>query len=76
VLTGEAINAQRACEWGLVEQVSSNLDADVERLLKTLLAADAKALRLQKELVQLWEEAPLSKSVAASLASFAGAHRR
>ena len=76
VLTGEAIDARRALEWGLIEQVSSDLDADVERLLKTLLAADAKALRLQKELLQLWEEAPLSKSISASLASFGEAHRK
>jgi enoyl-CoA hydratase/carnithine racemase len=72
VLTGEAIDAQRACEWGLIEQVSP----DVEPVVKQLLGADREALRLQKELLQLWEEAPLSKSIAASLASFARAHRR
>ena len=71
VLTGEAIDAQRALEWGLIEKIG-----DAEEVVKLLLAADAKALRLQKELLQLWEEAPLSKSVAASLASFARAHRR
>ena len=71
VLTGEAIDAQCALEWGLIEKIG-----DAEEVVKLLLSANAKALRLQKELLQLWEEAPLAKSIAASLASFARAHRR
>src|SRR5919201_2697770 len=33
VLTGESIDADRAYEWGLIEQLSTDLDADVEKLL-------------------------------------------
>jgi enoyl-CoA hydratase/carnithine racemase len=72
VLTGEAIDARRAYEWGLVEQVCDDLDRGIEALLASLLAADREALRVQKELLQLWEEAPLAASVATSIERFAG----
>jgi enoyl-CoA hydratase len=72
VLTGEAIDARRAYEWGLVEEIGG--DDVVERVLKSLLAADPQALRMQKALLQLWDEAPLSESVAKSVACFAQAH--
>ena len=70
VLTGEAIDAERAREWGLVEEVASDLDQAVEKLLKSLLSADRDALREQKRLLQLWEEVPLEVSVRDSLAAF------
>jgi enoyl-CoA hydratase len=66
VLTGEPIDARRALEWGLVEEVT----ADAERLVQALLKASPGALREQKRLLQLWEEAPLATSVAASIAAF------
>ena len=72
VLTGEPIDAERAREWGLVEEVGG--DAAVGRLVKTLLACDPAALRVQKQLIQLWDEAPLATSVAASIERFAAAH--
>ncbi len=71
VLTGEAIDARRALEWGLIEKIG-----DAEAVVKLLLAADPKALRLQKELLQRWEEAPLAASIAASLLAFREAYRR
>ena len=69
VLTGETIDAQRALEWGLIEQIG-----DLERTLQSLKAADAAALKMQKRLIRLWEEAPLSTSVAHSIEEFARAH--
>src|SRR5688500_5079837 len=66
VLTGEAIDARRALEWGLVEEVSP----DADKLVQTLLKASPQALRVQKRLLQLWDEAPLATSVAASIAAF------
>jgi enoyl-CoA hydratase len=74
VLTGEAIDARRALEWGLVEEVASDVDLAVEKLVKSLMAGDRDALRMQKQLLQLWEEAPLSTSVAASIERFARAY--
>lgn len=76
VLTGEPIDARRALEWGLVEEVAADLDLATEKLVKTLLAADRDALRMQKQLLQLWDEASLSTSVAASIERFAQIHRR
>ena len=74
VLTGEAIDARRALEWGLVEEVSSNVDEAVTLVVKHLLAGEREALRMQKQLLQLWEEAPLATSVTASIERFARIH--
>ncbi|HVL37085.1 MAG TPA: enoyl-CoA hydratase-related protein [Burkholderiales bacterium] len=67
VLTGEAIDARRACEWGLVEEIAPSAQA----VVRSLLAGDRAALMAQKQLLQLWEEAPLSSSIAASVELFA-----
>lgn len=75
VLTGEAVDARRASEWGLVEEVCTDLDAGIERIVNSVLAGDARALRMQKELLQLWEEAPLVQSVEQSIARFAQAYQ-
>lgn len=71
VLTGEAIDARRALEWGLVEEIGDS----AERLVQRLLAADKEALRVQKQLLQLWDEASLATSVAASIERFGQIHR-
>jgi enoyl-CoA hydratase len=71
VLTGEAIDARRALEWGLIEEVADSADA----LVKRLLGADKEALRMQKQLLHLWEEASLATSVAASIERFGQIHR-
>ena len=71
VMTGEAIDARRALEWGLIEEIG-----DDERLVQHLLAGDGKALRTQKQLLQLWEEASLATAVAASIERFAQAYNR
>jgi len=77
VLTGEAIDARRACEWGLIEEACppERLDDRVEILLRSLLAGEREALRAQKALLQLWEESPLGDAVAASIELFSKAHR-
>ncbi len=72
VLTGEPIDARRAYEWGLVEEIGG--DEAVERVVKSLLAGDRLALKLQKELLQLWDEAPLAASVEESIARFVQAY--
>jgi enoyl-CoA hydratase len=72
-LTGEAIDARRACEWGLIEQVGG--DDALDRLLHSLMKNEPGALRMQKQLLQLWEEAPLAKSIEESIALFSRAHR-
>jgi len=74
VLTGEAIGAERAREWGLVERVADDVDRAVSHVVDSLLAGDPHALRTQKELLQMWEEQPLGASVAASIDRFAHAY--
>lgn len=74
VLTGEAIDAERAREWGLVEEVSRDVDHAVSRVVDSLLSADRAALCAQKELLHLWQEQPLAASVAASIDRFAQAY--
>jgi enoyl-CoA hydratase len=69
VLTGEAIDARRALEWGLIEEIGVG-----SNLLDRLLSNDPQALRMQKQLLQLWEEAPLATSIAASIERFAQSH--
>lgn len=71
VLTGEAIDAERAREWGLVEEVADEVDRAVSQVVDSLLAADRDALRAQKDLLHLWQEQPLAASVAASIDRFA-----
>jgi enoyl-CoA hydratase len=73
VLTGEAIDARRACEWGLIEEVGG--DDAVEALVRSLMKNDPGALRMQKRLLQLWEEAPLARSIEESIELFGEAHR-
>src|SRR5258706_55281 len=76
VLTGEAIDAQRAYEWGLVETLcpAAQLDQTVAATVQLLLAGERDALRLQKELLQMWEEQPLSQSIAVSVERFSQAY--
>jgi enoyl-CoA hydratase len=74
VLTGEAIDARRACEWGLIEQVGG--DDALDRLLHSLMKNEPAALGMQKQLLQLWEEAPLSASIEKSVALFARSKER
>jgi enoyl-CoA hydratase/carnithine racemase len=72
VLTGEAIDEQRALEWGLIEEIGG--DDAVQRLARRLLSGDREALRMQKQLLHLWDEASLATSVAASIERFAQIH--
>ena len=76
VMTGESIDAQQALAWGLLERVveAGALDGAIDAALDSILAGDADALRAQKRLCKLWEEAPLEASVRASIDEFARAY--
>lgn len=69
VLTGAPIDAEKALQWGLIEEIG-----DAEPLVQQLLACDAAALKAQKRLLQLWEEAPLATSIPDSIEAFTRAH--
>jgi len=57
MLTGEVINAERAYEWGFVEEVVAPdvLDTAVETALGHLCRAGIQAVRAQKRLHRHWE---------------------
>ncbi len=74
VLTGEAIDARRALEWGLIEEIGG--EQALDRIIRNLLEGDRDALKMQKALLQLWEEAPLAESIKESIARFAEAHQK
>jgi len=76
VMTGETIDAERALAWGLIEEVFSpgTFEKDFNQRIDALLSGDAEALRAQKRLCRLWEEAPLAESVRASIDEFAASY--
>jgi enoyl-CoA hydratase/carnithine racemase len=73
VLTGETIDAHTACNWGLIERIANlkDLDSHVNSALDAILAGSDEAIRAQKRLCKLWEEAPLAESIHASIDEFA-----
>jgi len=73
VMTGETIGAAEALVWGLVEKICSleELDVQTDKALDALLAGDPAAMRAQKRLCKLWEEAPLHESIQVSIDEFA-----
>ncbi len=76
VMTGETIGAAEALVWGLVEKICSpkELDIQTDNALDAILAGEPEAIRVQKRLCKLWEEAPLAESVRASIDEFARAY--
>ena len=78
VMTGETIDAQAALSWGLVEKVFENQDFDkqFDKAIDSLLSGDPEAMRAQKRLCKLWEEAPLAESVRASIDEFAASYAK
>lgn len=72
ILTGEAIDAGTALEWGLVDKVapSVGLDEAVAEILAPILACEPQVIRSQKALMRQWDELPLSAAVEASVPVF------
>jgi len=73
VMTGEPIGAAEALVWGLIEKMAplEHLDTEINAALDAILAGDPEAMRAQKRLCRLWEEAPLADSIHASIDEFA-----
>lgn len=72
LMTGETFSAEDAARWGLVEGVypAEELDLAVEALVAALLEPEPRAVRLQKTLMQQWEELPMSGAVQAGVDAF------
>jgi enoyl-CoA hydratase/carnithine racemase len=78
VMTGETIGAAEAMVWGLVEKIAppEHLDHAVNDAVDALLAGDDFALRQQKRLCKLWEEAPLYESIEVSINEFSKSYEK
>src|SRR5471032_2492524 len=72
LMTGETFGAAEALAWGLVEEVHppADLSAAVDDLLEKLLEAEPHAVRIQKTLIQRWEEPPTTEAIAAGVDAF------
>jgi enoyl-CoA hydratase/carnithine racemase len=77
LLFGENFSAQEAFSWGLVNDLVSGSDLDnaVGRWLDQLLSCSPGAVRLQKQLIRLWEDMPLRAAIQAGIESFTTAIR-
>jgi enoyl-CoA hydratase/carnithine racemase len=76
LLTGEAIAAERALAWGLVNRVvePASLGSAVEDLVGKILAGGPTAVRLQKQLMLRWRYTDLATAIASGLDAFALAY--
>jgi enoyl-CoA hydratase/carnithine racemase len=77
LMTGATFSAEDAARWGLVEAVypAEELDLGVEALLADLLAPEPRAVRLQKRLMQRWEELPMTAAIQAGIDAFEETYR-
>ena len=73
LMLGETIDAETALRWGLVERVVAPgaLDLEIEKVLTSLLAGGALAMRRQKALMRAWEGLPIDAAIAAGVDAFA-----
>ena len=76
LLTGEAIDAERAQAWGLVNRVvpMEELDTAVAAMVDKILACGPAAIRLQKELMLRWRYTDLAAAIEAGINAFATAY--
>jgi 2-oxoglutaroyl-CoA hydrolase len=66
ILTGERFTAQQANDWGLVASVVDDadaLDAEIERITKTLVNYSPLALRVAKEVIDAGVDGPLATGI-------------
>lgn len=77
LLLGETFAAAEAERWGLVERVvpAASLDGATDEWVDAILEGGAQAIRLQKGLIQAWEDLPLRAAVQAGVDAFAAAWR-
>ena len=78
VMTGETIGAAEALVWGLVEKICppEELDSQIEKTIQSILCGEPEAIRAQKRLCKLWEEAPLYESIEVSIDEFAKSYEK
>jgi enoyl-CoA hydratase len=76
VYTGRSMTADDALRGGLVDRVVDAADLDVATLdwVQDIALAGPQAIRLQKQLVRLWDTVPLDEAIERSVQTFADAY--
>ncbi len=76
LLTGAPVTAERALDWGLVNEVVplERLRAAAEALAARILACGPDAVRLQKELIVRWRATDLGSAVRCGIDAFVAAY--
>ena len=76
LLTGDAVTAEHALGWGLVNRVVplTGLRSAVDAMLDRLLAGSPSAIRLQKELIVRWRTTDLATAIQYGINAFATAY--
>lgn len=76
LLTGETLDAEKAYEWGFLEEVTpaAELDAAMERTLAAIIRNGPDAIRAQKELMRRWDALPLDEAIMSSVPDFVHAY--
>ena len=73
LLLGEPFSARQAMEWGFVDRLVSadELDPAVQQWVDQIVSGAPRAIRLQKQLIGLWEDLPLNSAIEAGIDCFA-----
>ena len=76
LLLGDTYSAAECAGWGFLERVVADdaLDAEVDKVLESIVACGPNAIRLQKELITRWETQPLPQAIATGIDTFARAY--
>ena len=76
LLLGDTYSATECADWGFLERVVPDdaLDAEVNKVMDSILACGPNAIRLQKELITRWETQPLPQAIATGIDTFARAY--
>jgi len=76
LMLGEIIDAETALRWGLIERVVAPeaLEAEMEKIITSLLSAGPQAIRQQKALMQVWETLPTDAAIQAGIDAFEHAY--
>jgi enoyl-CoA hydratase len=77
VFTGKLISSQEALQWGLVERVvpAADLDNGVDQWVESILQSGPHAIRIQKALVNKWENSSMEEAIESGIQAFAEAYK-
>jgi enoyl-CoA hydratase len=77
VLTGDIFDAREAYEFGFLQKLVSaaELDAAIEKWIRSILVSGPRAVRLQKKLMRDWERLPLDDAIQAGIQACLEARR-